>query len=118
MMSTNTLYYDGECPFCARYADYVRLRESIDLNLVNAREAPEAIAAFRAKGIDIDKGVILLLEGQTYHGAEAIDALERALQPGRFRRIFLRPWLLRLIYPTLKALRHLALAIAGKSGRI
>ena len=118
MKHLNALYYDGECPFCARYADYTKLRESIGIEMINAREAPEAIAAFRAQGVDIDEGMILLLEGKIYHGAEAIDALERALHPSWLGRALLRPWLLRLIYPLLKVLRRLALMIAGKSGRI
>ncbi len=114
----NALYYDGACPFCARYADYTRLRESIGLSLINAREAPEAIAAFRARGIDIDEGMILLLEGKIYHGAEAIGALERALHPGWLGRILWRPCLLRIAYPVLKGARRLTLALLGKSGRI
>ncbi|MEL7174234.1 MAG: hypothetical protein AAFN05_14885, partial [Pseudomonadota bacterium] len=52
----NWLLYDGECPFCARFAAYTRLRETVGtLRLVNARdggsEADEARAVLeRAAG--------------------------------------------------------------------
>ena len=104
-MEENCLYYDGDCPFCRRYADYLRLRKKFNLTLKNARVEPEAIAGLRSQGYEINNGMILILEGKIYQGAEALAVLEEKLNPA----------LLRAIYPALKVLRRLILKLLDKS---
>lgn len=105
-MGENVLYYDGECPFCRRYADYVRLRRKFNLTLKNAREEMEAIAAFRAQGFEINNGMILVLEGKIYQGAEALAVLENTLRP------------LRVFYPLLNGFRKVLLRLLGRNPTI
>lgn len=108
MTENNVLYYDGDCPFCRQYAYYLRLRKKFGLTLKNAREEPEAIAALRTQGFEINDGMILVLEGKIYQGAEALAVLESALWPGPIRAI----------YPFIKELRILLLKLMGRNPEI
>lgn len=108
MAENNVLYYDGDCPFCRRYADYLRLRKKFGLTLKNAREEPEAIAALRAQGFEINDGMILVLEGKIYQGAKALAVLEKSLNPT----------LIRMFYPILKVLRRPLLKLLRKRDRL
>ena len=47
----NWLVYDGDCPFCSRYVQLLRIREAVGpLRLVNARDGgAQAIAGPRLK---------------------------------------------------------------------
>jgi predicted DCC family thiol-disulfide oxidoreductase YuxK len=46
---TIKLYYDGDCPFCKKYAIFVDMRKKFDIQLINAREAKEDILDLHAK---------------------------------------------------------------------
>lgn len=116
------LVYDKQCPACDQYARLVRVRESAgELELVNAREATAVMQEITAAGLDIDAGMVLKVDGQLYHGADAIHALA-VMGTGSdvFNR--LNCWLFgsrvfsRLIYPLLRAGRNLLLKIRGIRG--
>lgn len=68
-----TLYYDGDCPFCNRYADILKLKKCFDINICDAR------VDFSWKDLNkdliLDDGVILIYENKFYQGVEAIDML-------------------------------------------
>lgn len=116
-VADNYLIYDGECPFCSRYARLTRLRETVGpLRLINAREnAPEVEAAIAA-GYDLDRGMLLSLDGELYHGPDCLNRL--ALLSSRssaFNRLayslFRHGPLSRLAYPVLRAGRYVALRL-------
>lgn len=112
------LYYDGECPICGRYRDYVAMRKHAELEIRDAREHPDEIRELRQRGHDIDEGMILVWDGEVHAGpaaALAIDSLtERGGALDRLARPLLRhPRLLRLVYPLLKAIRALSLKARG-----
>ena len=72
----NWLLYDGDCPFCSAYVSYVRLRETVGpVPLLDARAHPERVAEVKARGLDVDTGMVLKLDGRFYHGADCINAL-------------------------------------------
>ena len=76
MQSPNWLLYDGECPFCSSYVSYVRLRESVGpVTLADARKYPLLVAEAKARGYDIDEGMVLKLDGHYYFGGDCIHAL-------------------------------------------
>ncbi|WP_192034511.1 DCC1-like thiol-disulfide oxidoreductase family protein [Halomonas sp. YLGW01] len=113
----NLLIYDGQCPFCCRYVRWLRLRESVgEIRLVDARGDDPAIDEVRAFGLDLDRGMAFRLDGQWYHGAEALRVLALLSSPlGVFnrcnRRLFggrarARGW-----YPLLRGLRRVALLL-------
>ncbi len=115
------LIYDKECPACHFYCQIVRIRQSVgQLVLIDARENPAVLQEISAKGLDIDQGMVLKMDGQLYYGADAIHLL--ALLSGRsgvFNR--LNYWLFRskkvaaILYPILRSCRNLLLKILGKT---
>ena len=115
------LIYDKECPACHFYCQIVRIRQSVgELVLIDARENPDVLQEISAKGLDIDQGMVLKMDGQLYYGADAIHLL--ALLSGRsgvFNR--LNYWLFRskkvaaILYPILRSCRNLLLKILGKT---
>ena len=121
-MQKITLIYDGECPVCAGFSSWVRIRETVgELSLLDARTGPEIMQEITARGWDIDQGMVLKVGDELYHGADAMHVLSRlSSRSGIFNR--LNFWLFRsrrfsqLIYPVLRALRNLLLKVLGKSG--
>jgi predicted DCC family thiol-disulfide oxidoreductase YuxK len=112
------LLYDGECPVCSAYVAMSRLRRLHPHILVlNARAEPHLVAELRAKGYEIDEGMVLCLDGAIHFGADAtrmIAVLGRSL-PSRWRRTTLAfvgtaPWS-RGLYPWLNRARLLLLRL-------
>ena len=115
-----SLIYDGECPFCSRYVQLLRLRKHLDLQLINARQHPDMYPRLVAAGMDLDQGMVLEIREvsatQTYHGAACVRQLAQLSSAGdRFNRInsavFRQPARAALIYPVLVRLRNLVLWI-------
>ncbi|MGO2510294.1 DCC1-like thiol-disulfide oxidoreductase family protein [Marinomonas polaris] len=115
------LIYDKECPACHFYCQIVRIRQSVgELVLIDARDNPEVMVEVNAKGLDIDQGMVLKMDGQFYYGADAIHLL--ALLSGRsgvFNR--LNYWLFSskkvaaILYPVLRSFRNVLLKLLGKT---
>ena len=117
------LLYDGECPFCSFYVAKSRFEARIGrpLRLIDGREAPGLVAQMRREGHDLETGMILALDGQRLHGAEAMTALEgMSAGAGGFaglaRRFASSPERVRRAYPWLRRLRRLALLAKGRPG--
>ncbi len=116
------IHYDGDCPFCARYVGLVRLRAAAGpVSLVNLRDAPAALARFKAQGLNPDDGMIVETAGRLYHGADAMNAISlMSSRSGILNRIaaaiFSNALLARLLYPWLRAGRNAALFFMGRSG--
>ena len=91
------------------------------LRLIDGREAPGLVAQMRREGFDLETGMILALDGQRLHGADAMTALEgMSAGAGGFARLARRfaasPGRVRRAYPWLRRLRRLALLAKGKPG--
>jgi predicted DCC family thiol-disulfide oxidoreductase YuxK len=113
------LLYDGDCPFCSRYGAWVRLRDRYGLTLLDARQQPGLVEQYAARGYDIDRGMILEVDGRLYHGAAAIvmlDAMTSPLRPlDRLARVVVRvPGLVRLLYPLIRLVRVVTLRLMGR----
>lgn len=65
------LYYDGDCPICNQFKMYVDLRRKFDIELKNAREYLELMIQYKKEGMDISKGMILIIDNDMYHGKHA-----------------------------------------------
>ncbi len=120
-MDSNFLLYDGDCPVCSAYVAVARLRQLYpDLRIVSARAEPALVAELRAKGYEINEGMVLSLDSTIYFGADAtrmIAMLGRA-SPSRWRRATLAflgtaPWA-RPLYPWLNRGRLLLLRLLGR----
>ena len=114
------LVYDGDCPFCRRYVQYVRVRQSVSLRLVNARDGGALVDEVRRAGLDLDGGMVLKMGDRYYHGADCIHVLALLGSPSdAFNRvnaaIFRSERLSRLLYPVLRAGRNATLRLLGRS---
>ncbi len=69
-----TFIYDGECPFCKKFAELLELKSNFpNLILKNGREVmPELVNVFQ-KGLNLDNGAILLKGNEIIQGADAIN---------------------------------------------
>ncbi|MGH6913012.1 MAG: DCC1-like thiol-disulfide oxidoreductase family protein [Geminicoccales bacterium] len=115
------IVYDGQCPFCSRYVQLVRLRQSLGrVELVDAREGGPLVDEVRAAGFDLDDGMVLKLDGRFYHGADCIHRLALLSTPSSsFNRInaalFRSRTASRLMYPVLRAGRNAVLRLLGRT---
>jgi predicted DCC family thiol-disulfide oxidoreductase YuxK len=115
------LVYDGQCPFCSRYVQLVRLKETLGrIELVDARQGGPHVDEARAAGLDLDDGMVLKLDGRLYHGADCIHMLALLSTPSSwFNRInaamFRSRAASRLLYPVLRTGRNAVLRMLGRS---
>lgn len=114
------ILYDGECPFCSRYAKLLRLREQVErLELLNAREHPGLVEQFRQRGQDVNTGMIAIVDGAAYHNDAAMVILAALSTPSdTFNRLngclFRSPLVAKVIYPPLKTGRRVVLFLIGR----
>lgn len=116
----NWLLYDGDCPFCASYVRYVRLRDTAGpVTLADARQYPSLVLEANALGFDVDQGMVLKLDGRYYFGGDCIHTLALlTTKSGAFNRLnralFKSRTLARFAYPLLRAGRNFALLLLGR----
>ena len=112
------LIYDGDCPFCSAYVRLMRLRDNIDLTLIDARAGGELVDTVRAAGYDLNEGFVLHLGDRYYHGDDCLHTLALlSSRSGLLNRlnavIFRHAWAARLLYPVLRSGRNLTLRLLG-----
>ncbi|MEO1040912.1 MAG: DCC1-like thiol-disulfide oxidoreductase family protein [Pseudomonadota bacterium] len=109
------ILYDGDCPFCVNYVRFTRLRQRVgQVDLVNAREAPELVERYASMGFDIDESFIVDTgEAVLGHGG-AMAFIHAHLAPS-WTGLWLvaHPRLLNVVYPGLRALRNGSLKVLG-----
>lgn len=121
-MAQNRLIYDGDCPFCSKYASLVRFRAAAGpVALINAREHPEVVTEMTGRGLNLDKGMVLDFDGKLYHGADAINRIAlMSTGSGAFNAftaaVFKSKTMSKTMYPVLRAARRVALCLKGKKG--
>jgi len=114
------LVYDGECPFCSFYVKYVRIKQDIGtLKLINARHKSSITDDVLEKGFDLNKGMVLKIEDQYFHGDDCMNKL--ALLSTRnsiFNKmnfwIFKSKLRSKILYPVLRSGRNITLYLLGK----
>ena len=115
------LVYDKECPACNAYCQIIRIRETVgDLKIIDAREKSEVLDEITARGLDIDQGMVLKMEGQLYYGSDAMHALALiSSRSGLLNRlnywIFKSKSISSWLYPILRSFRNLLLKVLGKT---
>ena len=121
-MSDRTLFiYDGECPFCDHFAQLLQLKSSIpSLQIIDGRKNLEKLTQLYNQGYDLNKGAILLKDGEIKHGADAINCICSELKDPNdsllniLRIIFRSNKRSKKIFPILLWGRRIALTIKGK----
>ena len=117
---TAWIVYDGQCPFCSRYVQLLRLRESLGaVRLIDARKGGPIVEELQRAGVDLDEGMVLKLDDRLYHGHDCIHILALLSTPsGLFNRInaavFRSPLTARMLYPVLRAGRNAVLRLLGR----
>lgn len=115
-----SIYYDGDCPFCSRYVQLLRLQDSLgQVRVVNLRQSPGDVARLRQAGFEPDEGMAFEFEDGLYFGQDAVHRLALlGTRSGTFNRV--NRWLLgstrraALAYPVLRMGRNAALFLLGR----
>lgn len=123
-----TVYFDGECPFCTRYARFQKAQAlGAKISLIDLRLTEQGLRQeLLNKGIEIEKGVVVRIsngfEDLFFQGSEAMGILSNLDGRATFFSILLRimryPRIARLIYPVLKFGRNLTLFLMRRSPKI
>ena len=115
------LVYDWQCPACNLYCHQLCGGESgARFRLIDARGNPEVMKEITARGFDIDQGMILIINGRFYYGAEAIHQLALIASPSTVfnwlnTRIFRSRRRAQLLYPVLRASRNFLLKLLRRT---
>ncbi|MGB0848828.1 MAG: thiol-disulfide oxidoreductase DCC family protein [Thiolinea sp.] len=116
-LKPNALFYDGDCPFCSRYAELMQARDQLgQFAIVSLREDTHSAQEFRALGLDLEQGFVFRYNGGIYHGADAMHVLASATRQKDpllklNHALFGKQALAKCLYPVLRFGRWLALLI-------
>lgn len=112
------IIYDNECPACRFYTQILNVKENIgDATLINARDKSHPLIQTVEKlGLDLNKGFVLKIDDQLYHGADAIWKLSLLGSHSTFISklnywIFRSSFRSKLLYPVLTLGRKLLLFV-------
>ena len=112
-----SVIYDGECPFCAAFVKLYAVRKKIgEMELIDARERPHLVQELRAKGMEINEGMVVIWQKHYYYGADAMHLLSiLGSETGIFgvlnKFLFRNRNVAAAVYPLLAAGRRLALSL-------
>lgn len=125
-MSTNesrtglVVVYDGDCPFCSRYIQLLKLRKAIGkVELIDARSGGSVVTDLHEAGYDLNEGMVAKYGDRIYHGADCVHILALlSTGSGVFNRInsiiFRSKILSRVLYPVLRLGRNATLRLLGR----
>lgn len=122
-VSDKTIYliYDKECPMCNFYCNLVRIKKFFgNLVLLNAREDCDQVQKITQEGLDIDQGMVLIVNGVNYYADEAINILSLlSSRSNLFNRLnyhlFKSRQFSKWLYPVLRTGRNLILKLLSKT---
>ncbi len=113
------LVYDGECPMCNNYAQYLRLQRSVDtFMLVDARQGGPIVDEIRQLPHDLNDGMVVKIDKRYFVGHEALNVLALLSEDlgvfNKFNRLaFASPMISRFTYPLMTAIRRMLLKRKG-----
>jgi predicted DCC family thiol-disulfide oxidoreductase YuxK len=115
--------YDGGCPLCTYAAHAFRIRQATGaLHLVDARKDSDhtLIQEAKERGLDLDEGMVIVYQGNFYHGREALHFMSLVgSDTGWFNKLnvllFRSKPVAEFCYPALRGLRNLLIRIKGVS---
>lgn len=105
-------FYDGDCPFCTRYGDILKLKDCFEVEIVNARTDK----SWDKCGVNLDDGVILILNNNCYQGVEALDMLLDICKYSGVlfklqKLVFANRFIGNIVYTVLKLLRKILISL-------
>ena len=117
------IIYDKQCPACSKYCDLVKSSSHPkQVRLVDARDESDLMTKITSLGLDIDEGMVVVVDGELHFGADAIHALAITSSRGGLFNLansvlFKSRRISRVLYPLLRCMRNFLLKILGV-GRI
>jgi len=111
------LFYDKECPFCNSYANYIKVKQNHELNILNAREKADEIKQLKNRGFNINDGFIIVVnKNKIYQGWEAIIFLNKISS----RKIYFpnNRFFKSYVYSFIKFIRKIVLRVLGKNSTL
>ena len=122
MNANYTFIYDGECPFCNHFAELLEIKSKItNIKILDGRKNLTLINSLLDKGYDLDKGAILLINEEIFHGAEAINTIcKQIINPSSsllllLSKVFKSTKRTKVLFPFLVRARRFALISKGIS---
>lgn len=119
------IIYDGECPFCLKYSNYLNLMKSFEkIEIKNARELTSIeFAELDQLGLDVNQGIIARVQMNelevttNYSGREAMNFLAKFDKNtkfvGKLHRLMRFKILSNILYPLLFWGRAVVLKLIG-----
>ena len=114
--ASNNVYFifDGECPICTHAAYALNIKMNVgDLVLINARKQKDhpLLAIIKAKNLDLDAGMVIVHDGQYYHGKTALKFMAKHGAPKNAFNLFIKSlfWsdtLGHILYPWMRGTRN------------
>ena len=117
-----TIYYDKQCPFCSKYANFLKLKENFEITLKDARENQSEISLL-CGNLNINDGFIVIYKNDCFQGAKALAFLNSAVDKttllGKLHFFFCYDNLFsNFLYKFLFILRKIILFILGVNSKI
>jgi predicted DCC family thiol-disulfide oxidoreductase YuxK len=115
------IVYDAECPFCANYVAMMNLKSVFNsIELIDARNTNNKyVMAIKKKELDLNKGMVVILNNDYFYGDEAIWVLAKFTETkGFFLKVnavvFSSKVLTKALYPLMRMVRRITLFFLGK----
>ena len=111
------IIYDGQCPLCEGYTSLYRIKKTAgQVELIDARKNPLLAQKLLKDGFHLDKGFVVEIGTERYHGAEAMHILAQMGSSSSFFnwlniQIFRHKTLSKILYPVLRTSRYILLKI-------
>ncbi len=117
-----TLYYDKQCPFCSKYANFLKLKENFEITLKDARQNLDEISLI-CENLNINDGFIVIYKNECFQGPKALSFLNSAVDKttflGKLHFLFRYDNLFsNLLYKLFFIWRKIILFILGKNSKI
>lgn len=113
------IVYDKQCPACSAYCLLAKAHaEPGQIELIDARDPSDLMAEITRRGMDIDEGMVVEVDGELHYGADGIRRLATVENKKNFfnrvnRILFKNERMARRLYSLLKAVRNILLKLLG-----
>ena len=114
-----TIVYDGECPFCTNYVEFIKIKNNMgEVLLINARNDLALVEKLNIEGIKLDEGMAVMYKTNWYHGHMAMYILATISKDNTplkklHNMIFTCKRLASILYPILRFGRNISLFFLG-----
>ena len=120
-MTCLVIAYDGDCPFCKSYIQFLNLKKNTEsVRLIDLRDNPSFVKTIKAKGFDPNDGLYLSVDNTDYFAEEAMTTLALLSTPNNFFNtiniwVFKDSKRAKFFYPILKFGRSTTLKILRRT---